>query len=108
MAQTVSTSTYDKSVVGASFSAGGLTIGGGASNKDTSGTKVKATDVGVKYSMGDVQIGGTLAKSGNDKYTNFGVKYTVSPGVTLNAESGQNTASAVTTDATWVALIVKF
>jgi hypothetical protein len=76
----------DKTTVGASFSAAGVTVGLGAQTDDNNGTETKSNDVGVKYSMGEMGLYYTNQKgkqgSTEHKYTSLGVTYSIAPGVT--------------------------
>jgi len=104
----------DKSAFGVSFTAGGAKIAMGSATTDatTSAARIKANDIGVSYSMGDVTVVATSAsgKQGTrtDKYKNFGVSYAVAPGVTAMVEAGQATINNTDTDATWMGLAVDF
>jgi hypothetical protein len=105
----------DATVVGASVSMNGLTVMMGSSVHDaiTGGeAKVKSTDFGAAYTMGDFTLYGGTGKGSKgtrtDKHTSFGATYTVAPGVTLMAENGNKEVAAVKTDATWVNLKVSF
>jgi hypothetical protein len=104
----------DKSAFGLSFTAGGATIAMGSATTDATATaaRIKANDIGVSYSMGDITVVATSAsgKQGTrtDKYKNFGVSYSVAPGVTAMVEAGQATINNTDTDATWMGLAVDF
>jgi outer membrane protein OmpU len=105
----------DATFVGASVSVGGVTVMMGSSVHDaiTGGeAKVKSTDFGAAYTMGDFTLYGGTGKGSKgtrtDKHTSFGATYTVAPGVTLMAENGNKEVAAVKTDATWVNLKVAF
>jgi hypothetical protein len=105
----------DATFVGASVSVGGVTVMMASSVHDaiTGGeAKVKSTDFGAAYTMGDITLYGGTAKGSKgtrtDKHTSFGASYSVAPGVTLMAENGNKEVAAVKTDATWVNLKVSF
>ena len=105
----------DATFVGASVSVGGVTVMMASSVHDaiTGGeAKVKSTDFGAAYTMGDITLYGGTAKGSKgtrtDKHTSFGATYTVAPGVTLMAENGNKEVAAVKTDATWLNLKVSF
>ena len=74
--------------------------------------KVKSTDFGAAYTMGDITLYGGTAKGSKgtrtDKHTTFGATYSVAPGVSLMAENGNKEVAAVKTDATWLNLKVSF
>jgi hypothetical protein len=80
--------TNDATAVGASFSAGPVTVAAGASNSKAGGTTTKSSDVGASYTMGDIKFVATHQKRGSSKYSNFGAKYSVAPGLTVSAETG--------------------
>lgn len=105
----------DATVVGASVSMNGLTVMMGSSVHDaiTGGeAKVKSTDFGAAYTMGDITVYGGTAKGSKgtrtDKHATFGVTYSVAPGVSLMAENGNKEVDAVKSDATWLNLKVSF
>ncbi|MDA9132161.1 porin [Alphaproteobacteria bacterium] len=105
----------DATFVGASVSVGGVTVMMASSVHDAivgGEAKVKSTDFGAAYTMGDITLYGGTAKGSKgtrtDKHTSFGATYTVAPGVTLMAENGNKEVAAVKTDATWVNLKVSF
>ena len=105
----------DATVVGASLSMGGVTVMMGTSVHDaiTGGeAKVKSTDFGAAYSMGDITLYGGTAKGSKgtrtDKHATFGVTYSLAPGVTAMFENGNKEVAAVKTDATWINLKVAF
>jgi hypothetical protein len=106
--------TDDKTAFGVSFSAGGATIAMGSATTDAKGSakRIKSNDIGVSYTMGDITLVATNARgkqgTRTDKYSNFGVSYSVAPGVTAMVESGQATIDNKDTDATWLALAVGF
>jgi outer membrane protein OmpU len=80
--------TNDATAVGASFSAGPVTVAAGASNSKAGSTTTKSSDVGASYTMGDIKFVATSQKRGTSKYSNFGASYSVAPGLTVSAESG--------------------
>ena len=106
--------TDDKTAFGVSFTAAGATIAMGSATTDAKGSaaRIKATDFGISYGMGDITVVATSAsgKQGTrtDKYKNFGVAYAVAPGVTAMVEAGQATINNTDTDATWMGLAVDF
>jgi len=104
MFQSVNKTASDDTVIGASFTAGAITVGAGAKESNANGTKTKTNDIGVKYVAGDVTLIGTHRKSGNTKYNSLGAKYTVAPGLTAAIESGEQG----TANATYAALTVAF
>jgi hypothetical protein len=122
MINLVAQSDETSTVIGASLSANGFTVGMGSKAKDASPTrsKIKSTDIGLSYTMGDIKFVATSAQgkeSNNvnrtDKYKNVGVAYTIAPGVTAMIESGDYERSDVAgaagkSSATWAALSVKF
>jgi hypothetical protein len=122
MINLVAQSDETSTVIGASLSANGFTVGMGSKAKDASPTraKIKATDIGLSYTMGDIKFVATSAqgKEANtanrtDKYKNVGVAYTIAPGVTAMIESGDYERSDVAgaagkSSATWAAIAVSF
>jgi outer membrane protein OmpU len=105
----------DATAVGASLAVGAVTIKMGSSVHDaiTGGeAKVKSSDIGGSYAMGDVTFYGMTATGtkGNrkDKHTTVGITYTVAPGVTAMAENGSSTVNNISADATWLNLKVAF
>jgi hypothetical protein len=104
MFQTQDDGANDASVVGASFTAGPVTVAAGAKNNKTSSGTTKSSDVGASYTMGDVKLVATAQKTGTAKYSNIGVQYSVAPGFTIKAENG----SQASTNATWLSLEVSF
>jgi len=80
--------TNDATAIGASFTAGPVTVAAGASNSKAGSTTTKSSDVGASYTMGDIKFVATAQKRGTNKYSNFGAKYSVAPGLTVSAESG--------------------
>ena len=122
MINLVAQSDENSTLMGASFSANGFTVGMGSRATDATPTrsKIKATDIGLSYTMGDITFVATSAqgKEANaanrtDKYKNIGVSYTIAPGVTAMIESGDYDRSDVTTaagksSATWAAIAVSF
>jgi hypothetical protein len=116
MAQSNETS----AVAGASFTAGNFKIGMGSSETDSTATrgKITATDIGISYTMGDLLFVATSAqgKEANvanrkDNYSNFGVSYTVAPGVTAMVESANYDRNDDTSNdgaSTWFGLAIDF
>jgi outer membrane protein OmpU len=105
----------DATVVGASISMNGVTVMMGTSVHDaiTGGeAKVKSSDFGAAYTMGDITVYGGTAKgskgSRTDKHVTYGASYSVAPGVTFMAENGNTETAGVKTDATWLNLKVSF
>ena len=122
MINLVAQSDENSTLMGASFSANGFTVGMGSRATDATPTrsKIKATDIGLSYTMGDITFVATSAqgKEANalnrtDKYKNVGVSYTIAPGVTAMIESGDYDRSDVAgaagkSSATWAAIAVDF
>ena len=108
--------------MGASVTANGFTVGMASKAKDATPTrsKIKSSDIGLSYTMGDIKFVATSAqgKESNaanrtDKYKNVGVAYTIAPGVTAMIESGDYERSDVAgaagkSSATWAAIAVSF
>ena len=98
----------DKTSVGVKGSVAGFTVAVG--NMSESGTKVKANDIGVKYTLGNGITLAALSASGTDKdgkkakASNIGASYAIVPGVKLNVESGKLDAA----NYTWVAVNMSF
>jgi len=98
----------DSSNVGVKGSIAGFTIAVG--NKTVDGSKAKANDVAVKYTLGNGITVAALSATGTDKdgnkqkASNFGASYTLAPGVKLNAETGKLDAA----DYTWIAVNMSF
>ena len=104
MFQTQDDGTNDASVVGASFTAGPVTVAAGATTSKTTSATTKSSDVGASYTMGDVKFVATAQKRSTTKYSNVGVQYNVAPGLTVKAENG----SQGSTNATWLSVEVSF
>ena len=95
-------------------------MGSRATDASPTRSKIKATDIGLSYTMGDIKFVATSAqgKESNaanrtDKYKNVGVAYTIAPGVTAMIESGDydrsdDATAAGKTSATWAAIAVDF
>jgi len=102
----------DKTTVGASFSAAGITVGMGAQTEDANGTETKSSDVGIKYSMGELGLFAVAqkGKKGSDEedYNTMGVTYSVAPGVTAILESNNGDNSGTSFSGTFAAVNVKF
>jgi hypothetical protein len=102
----------DKTTVGASFSAAGVTVGLGAQTEDDNGTETKSSDVGVKYSMGEMGLYYTNQKgkktTTEHKYTSLGVTYSIAPGVTAALESTTGDVAGVKSSGTFAAINVAF
>ena len=98
----------DESNFGIKGSIAGFTVAAGQMKED--GTKVKANDLAVKYTLGNGITVAALTANGTDaagakvKASNFGASYTVVPGVKLNAETGK----LGTANYTWVAVNMSF
>jgi hypothetical protein len=109
--QTSSGST-DKTTVGASFSAAGITVGMGAQTEDDNGTETKSSDVAVKYSMGELGLFAVAqkGKKGSDEedYNTMGVTYSIAPGVTAAIESNNGDNSGTSFSGTFASVNVKF
>lgn len=101
-------SSDDDSNFGVKGSIAGFTVAAGQSKTD--GTKVKANDIAVKYTLGNGITIAALSANGTDsagaktKASNFGASYAIVPGVKLNAETGK----VGTTNYTWVAVNMSF
>ena len=97
-----------KSNVGLKGSIAGFTVAAGQMKED--GTKVKANDLAVKYTLANGITIAALTASGTDsagaktKASNFGASYSIVPGVKLNAESGK----LGNANYTWVAVNMSF
>jgi hypothetical protein len=104
----------DASAFGAKASMAGFTVQAGYATFDAKGSvaKRKSNDIGVSYSMDSITLVATSARgkrgTRTDKYSNFGVSYTIAPGVVAMVESGQSTKNGTNADATWAALSVSF
>jgi predicted porin len=81
-------------------------------NANTNSAKIKSSDIGVSYTMGDIKLVATSAKgkqgTRTDKYSNIGLSYAIAPGVTAMVESGESTVNSTNADATWAAISVAF
>jgi hypothetical protein len=102
----------DKTTVGASFSAAGITVGMGAQTEDNNGTETKSSDVGIKYSMGELGLFAVSqkGKKGTDEedYNTMGVTYSIAPGVTAAIESNNGDNSGTSFSGTFASVNVKF
>ena len=98
----------DDTSVGIKGSVAGFTIAVG--NKSVSGSSEKASDVAVKYTLGNgltlaaLSASGTNSSGTKTKASNFGASYSIVPGVKLNAETGK----VGTSNYTWVAVNMSF
>jgi len=94
--------------VGVKGSMAGFTIAVG--NKSTSGSKAKASDIALKYTLGNgitvaaLSANGTTAAGAKVKASNIGASYSIVPGVKLNVESGKLDAA----NYTWIAVNMSF
>jgi hypothetical protein len=106
--------TTSATALGAKVSAAGFTVQAGMATKDknSASAKIKSSDIGVSYSMGDIKLVATSAKgkqgSRTDKYSNIGVSYAIAPGVTAIVESGESTVNSTNADATFASITVAF
>jgi len=101
-------SSDDKSNFGVKGSVAGFTIAVGSMKE--SGTKVKANDIAVKYTLGNgitlaaLSANGTGTSGAKTKASNFGASYSIVPGVKLGVESGK----VGTANYSWVAVNMSF
>jgi len=101
-------SSEDDSNFGIKGSIAGFTVAAGQSKTD--GTKAKANDLAVKYTLGNgitiaaLSANGTNTAGAKTKASNFGASYSIVPGVKLNAETGK----VGTQNYSWVAVNMSF
>jgi hypothetical protein len=106
--------TTDATSLAAKVAAAGFTVqvGMATKNANTNSAKIKSSDIGVSYTMGDIKLVATSAKgkqgTRTDKYSNIGLSYAIAPGVTAMVESGESTVNSTNADATWAAISVAF
>jgi hypothetical protein len=102
----------DKTTVGASFSAAGITVGMGAQTDDNNGSKTKSSDVGISYSMGELGLYATSQRgklgSAEDEYNSMGATYSIAPGVTAALETVNGDDSGTGYSGTFASINVKF
>jgi hypothetical protein len=101
-------SSGDDSSMGVSASVAGFTIKAGS--KTTDASSAKASDVAVKYTLGNGVTVAAFSASGKDSSgaksttSNVGASYSLADGVALNVETGESGGE----DYTWVAVNMSF
>jgi predicted porin len=99
----------DDTLVGMGLSAAGFTIQAATLEKETdTGTKTKATDFGVAYTLGEVGLAAFTSNGQSDSITGIGATYDIAPGLSARLESYSNETSSVKTEGVYTELRVKF
>ncbi len=103
----------EKTTVGASFSAGGFTVGLGAQTEDRTGAvETKSSDIGVKYALGELGLYYTNQKgkqgAAEHKYTSLGATYSIADGVTAALESVTGDVAGTKSSGTFASVNVAF
>ena len=98
--QTGEDGTDSESLVAVNFSMAGATVGFSSGDKEAAGgTKTEYTSMGVKYSMGDLDLYYVSQKDGKNAKTktSLGGYYSIAPGLSAALETADDGASNTTT-----------
>jgi hypothetical protein len=99
----------DDTLVGMGLSAAGFTIQAATLEKETdTGTKTKATDFGVAYTLGEVGLAAFTSNGQSDAITGIGATYDIAPGLSARVESYSAETSGAKTEGVYTELRVKF
>jgi outer membrane protein OmpU len=91
--------TNSETLIAANISMAGATVGFSSGDRDAAGTKTEHTSMGVKYTMGDLDVYYTSQKdgAGTKTKTALGGYYTIAPGLSGALETADDGANNTTT-----------
>ena len=91
--------TNSETLIAANISMAGATVGFSSGDRDAAGTKSEHTSMGVKYTMGDLDVYYTSQKdgAGTKTKTALGGYYTIAPGLSAALETADNGSNQTTT-----------
>jgi hypothetical protein len=91
--------TNSETLIAANISMAGATVGFSSGDRDAAGTKSEHTSMGVKYTMGDLDVYYTSQKdgAGTKTKTALGGYYTIAPGLSAALETADNGSDETTT-----------
>jgi hypothetical protein len=91
--------TSSESLMAVNFTMAGATVGFSSGDVDASGTKDTATSMGVKYSMGDLDVYYVSQKNAKAEKTktSLGGYYSIAPGLSAALETADDGSGEATT-----------